>query len=386
MNKGNKQQNICEAIYCNTGIYEYNDNPCIEALPPIYSPEEVVLKLRRVPHYKDNELNLNRTLRIHIVGRLLNSFYQPLNHHIQLESKISFMIRHGYIARNPNNASYYAQLQNGYERVVTGDLDSFVFKNIGTTASSLSLLGYSGTGKSKTVEQIMSMYPQAIHHPQYNVVQVPFVKIECPIDGDLNELCFSFFNKLDDILGSNYYVTYGRRKAGTKRLLASMSQLANLHAVGVLIIDEIQNLSESRSGGAAKMHNFFVSLVNTIGVPVIQIGTQKAIDTYQKTFSAARRITGFGSLTWTRLPNDSNWAKLVKSLWKYQWLTSAEPIDEDLIQTLYKLCQGVIDLTIKLFVLSQVRAIFTRTEKLTPKLLELVYKEEFTRLHKAIAA
>ena len=71
----------------------------------------------------------------------------------------------------------------------------------------------------------------------------------------------SFFNEVDKILGTHYSRSHGRKKLGTKRLLASMCQLANLHTLGVLIIDEVQNLNEARSGGAEKMHNFFVSLV-----------------------------------------------------------------------------------------------------------------------------
>lgn len=47
-----------------------------------------------------------------------------------------------------------------------------------------------------------------------------------------------------------------------------MSQLANAHALGLLAIDEIQHLSRSKSGGSQEMLNFFVTMVNTIGVPL----------------------------------------------------------------------------------------------------------------------
>ncbi|MBN0802868.1 TniB family NTP-binding protein, partial [Pseudomonas aeruginosa] len=117
---------------------------------------------------------------------------------------------------------------------------------------------------------------------------------------------------------------------GTKRLLASMCQVANLHALGVLIIDEVQNLNEARSGGAEKMHNFFVSLVNTIGVPIIQVGTHRASKFFQRTFRAARRVSGLGSIRWDRLPRDEHWKRLLKRLWKYQWLRNAAPLDDEL--------------------------------------------------------
>ena len=38
------------------------------------------------------------------------------------------------------------------------------------------------------------------------------------------------------------------------------------YLVGILVIDEIQHLSEAKGGGSDKMLNFFVTLVNTIGL------------------------------------------------------------------------------------------------------------------------
>ena len=55
-----------------------------------------------------------------------------------------------------------------------------------------------------------------------------------------------------------------------------MRQISNHHAIGLLVIDEIQHLSVNKSGGAEKMLNFFVTLVNTVGLPVVMVGTPKA--------------------------------------------------------------------------------------------------------------
>jgi len=45
--------------------------------------------------------------------------------------------------------------------------------------------------------------------------------------------------------------------------MVKMSTLAHTHGLGLLIIDEIQHLSQAKSGGSEKMLNFFVTLVNT---------------------------------------------------------------------------------------------------------------------------
>ncbi|MES1993603.1 MAG: ATP-binding protein [Pseudomonadota bacterium] len=374
------------ARYQDQQLPEFQENPLISTLPPIPDMQEVVDRLQQFPNFEPKEALLNGRLRAHAIARLLHSFFQPLSHHLELESKISLMIRQGYIGRNPASGAWYAHLQNGYRRVEEEDLDAGVYQSVSSTASSLSLFGCSGCGKTRTLERILGMYPQALHHPDYNITQLVYLKIDCPIDGDLDELCLGFFNEVDKILGTHYSRSHGRKKLGTKRLLASMCQVANLHALGVLIIDEVQNLNEARSGGAEKMHNFFVSLVNTIGVPIIQVGTHRASKFFQRTFRAARRVSGLGSIRWDRLPRDEQWKSLLKRLWNYQWLRNEVPLDDELESTMYDLTQGVMDIVIKLFALAQIRAIVTGVECIKPLLLRKVFEDEFKPVHPMLAA
>lgn len=377
MSDNNFTGRIPTAVYNENPLEEYANNPLISALPPIYNAQEAASLLRNTPKFSEVEKYLDGHIRVHAIARLLHSFFQPLKHHLQLEQKLSLIVRQGYIGRNPSTGDFYSHLQNGYERIIKGDLNAKVFDNVKSTATSLSLFGCSGCGKSRTLERITNTYPQAIFHPDYNVTQVTYLKLECPIDGDLDELCISFFNEIDKVLHSRYSQSHGKKKIGSKRLLANMCQIANLHALGVLLIDEIQNLSEARSGGAEKMHNFFVTLANSIGVPVIQVGTHKARKFFQRTLRTARRVTGFGSLLWDRVPHDRQWSSLLKQLWKYQWLQRAEPLNPQLEDTMYDLTQGVMDFVVKLFVLAQARAIVTGAERITSQLLIQVFEEEF---------
>lgn len=386
MTDGIRQGGIPQASYQAQQLPEYDGNPLIRALPPIPSFKEVVVQLQALPAFDLKESFLDGRVRAHAIARLLHGFFQPLNHHLELEAKISLMIRQGYIGRNPANGAWYSHLQNGYRRVEEEDLDAAVYQDISSTASSLSLFGCSGCGKTRTLERILGMYPQALHHAEYNITQLVYLKVDCPIDGDLDELCLSFFNQVDKVLGTRYSLSHGRKKLGTKRLLASMCQVANLHALGVLIIDEVQNLNEAKSGGAEKMHNFFVSLVNTIGVPIIQVGTHRASKFFQRTFRAARRISGLGSIRWDRLPKDEHWTKLLNRLWKYQWLRDAKPLDEALDATMYELTQGVMDIVVKLFALAQIRAIVAGVEYISPPLLRKVFEDEFKPVHPMLAA
>ena len=54
----------------------------------------------------------------------------------------------------------------------------------------------------------------------------------------------------DAVLHTDYERKYALKRHSVETLMALMSQIANVHAIGVLVIDEIQHLSMSRSGRA----------------------------------------------------------------------------------------------------------------------------------------
>ena len=83
-----------------------------------------------------------------------------------------------------------------------------------------------------------------------------------------------FFRAIDKIIGSNYEKSMGMKRHGVETMLALMAQTANMFALGRIVIDEIQHLS-AKSGGSEKMLNFFVTMTNTIGIPVLFVGTPK---------------------------------------------------------------------------------------------------------------
>jgi len=335
---------------------------------------------------QEEEKRLPNAVRLHAVARLLHDFFQPLSVHIALESKISLLMRTGYLGRNPKSGSFYEHLQSGYERLVKGDLNAFSFGKIQSTAQSLAFIGCSGCGKTTALERILETYPTAVFHPEYNITQLPYLKLDCPHDGTLKSLCFSFFQAIDNAIDTDYVKRYGSRRLSLDVMLARMAQLANFHAIGVLVIDEIQHLKEAKSGGIERMLNFFVTLINTIGVPVIMVGTPWARRFFENDLRSARRATGMGSLMWDRMPKDNQWDGFVRRLLSFQWLRG-EPLAVAAINDkLYDLTQGVIDITVKLFALAQHRAIVTGVEQVTLGLLEQVYSDEFIPVHPMISA
>lgn len=120
-------------------------------------------------------------------------------------------------------------------------------------------------------------------------------------------------------MGTNYFHLYSRARNTIDTMLVVMAQIVSLHQIGALVIDEIQHLSQAKGGGSEKMLNFFVTLVNTIGIPVILIGTTKAMSVLQSEFRQARRGSGQGDLLWDRMKNDASWRVFLKSMRRFQW-------------------------------------------------------------------
>ena len=125
--------------------------------------------------------------------------------------------------------------------------------------------------------------------------------------------------------------------------------------------------------------SFLTSLVNVVNVPILMVGTMKALPMMTSCFRTARRGEGAGSIVFAPLPFDEEWATFVRSLFKFQWTTQTTTLTEELSMALWEQSQGIIDIALKLFVLSQMRAIRLglrgKPEVITTGLIATVAKE-----------
>ncbi|MDU5107632.1 ATP-binding protein [Clostridium sp.] len=376
-----------EAIYKEQVIEEYKNNPLIEALPELKSTEQVISSLANYPYFHKKEVNLEKHIRIHIIQRIFN-FFQPLPRHLELEQALARLIRQGYISKNPLKKEYIESLNEGYKEIKYGERANYRFN---ATASSITLVGVSGIGKSTIVDKILNEYDQVLVHKKYkekNICfkQVVYLKIDCPFDGSLKSLCLDFFKNVDELIGSNYFNKYFNSRLSANAMLPIIKQISININLGVLVVDEIQHLSTARSGGAEKMLNFFVTLINTVSVPVVLIGTPKALPLFQNEFRQARRSSGQGNFLWDRLSKNEEFTLLIEGLWDYQWLKYTKELTTNIIDTLYEESQGIIDIVIKLFFMAQVKAISTNKEYIDSKIIKKVSEENFKILKPMLSA
>jgi hypothetical protein len=372
-----------KARYHHSDIADYEGNPLIEALPPVFSFEDWFTFLENPARISKEEQSREAHLRSHFILRL-QRFYQPLPKHLDLAMRIDQILRQGYVGRNPVTADRGEILQELYDSGQQGHKDHCVYTDYQPILS-ISLIGASGMGKSTTTEHILSRYPQVLYHEEYALHQIVWMKLDCPPDGSIKQLALDFIQELDRLLGTEFSKGMSSRK-GTDELLHHVKSLAATYSLGLLVIDEIQNLSVKKSGGREAMMNFFQELCNTLRVPILLMGTMKAMKILQLDFRQARRNAAVGSFIWDPMKMDENWRFLLESIWEYQWLREPIPLTDEMVDFLYQETQGVVAVLSSLFILAQFRALRSNQEQLTEDLFKRTLDKDLSPIKPMLSA
>jgi ABC-type oligopeptide transport system ATPase subunit len=387
---------ITEPEYKQQELEEYENNPFIECLPPLFETDDVIERFTFYPVITEEDRYKKANVRYHMIKRLKN-FIQPLETHFSIEQDLSTMILRGYLARNPNSKEFLQRLQlinNVKNEKATSQLDSLdqISESIRSTADSLSIIGISGIGKTTAIERLLLMYPQVVHHTEYRNrpltrAQIVWLKIDCSFDGSLKTLCKLFFKAIDDVLGTTrYFQKFGNNRNSTATMMIHMTYLASVYAIGVLIIYEMQHLMIKAKHSPDEMLNFFVTLVNTIGVPIVSIGTFKALQVLKKDFRQARRSGSEGNYIWDRMKKNDEWDFFLDTMWDFQWLKQKTALNEELNTVMYEESQGITAIAVNLYILAQGRALNTETEILNVALIRKTAREDLHMIQPMIKA
>ena len=359
-----------EACYNAEGLpMEYVGNPFIETLPGIISHREVKDKLEIPPPFLPDERAFANETRVHCIARLFWRFFRPMMQHIRIWDYISICIRQGYIRRNPLDISSAKRANELYAAAMERREPTVDAKYIPNTVG-FAIIGVSGVGKSTAVSSILNQYPQVIQHNHYkgrvlDRKQIVWMKLDCSHSGSERGLCLNFLQEVDRLTGTNYFAAYEKR-ATVDTLLTEMTRVASAYSLGILLVDEIQHLANSRRD-SQKLLNFFVTLENQIGVPVVLMGTPGALPLLQGDFRSARRCCAHGDIFWNPLQWDetirnSEWELFLKEMWKYQWIRKPVDLSVDFVRAMYEETQGIEALAVVLFILLQEEAIRNGTE------------------------
>ena len=351
-------------VYTPGALPEYKGNPLIEALPPIRSDEEVLRGLFRLPELDPDERTLNNVLRKKCIDRL-DQIVCPTPSYLAFHRIVEDSLLSAYQSKNPFSATpaYWLHYLDNQDCGIHPSSGPFRSR-----ARVATVIGESGVGKSTMIKSVLRQYPQVIQHKAYQGANLPltqlvYLYVECPSSASIRALCKAILKGIDDVLGTSYADV--PRQHSIAAYEDDVEQAIRNTFLGVIVIDEFQNVSVQRGGGLKSLVAFLLRLVNASGVPFVSSGTPDILDVVGKSLRMSRRFESGGVVSVRQLDKDL-WQLFVERLWEYQWTRNITPLRKDLSDELYRQSRGIHDFAVRTFAQTQKDAIDSGSETLTP--------------------
>lgn len=365
-----------EAVYVKSDNPDHEGNPVIEALPRLNNIKDYFRYCATNSiHTREEAIEKPYHIRRDYLNQLQRDFVLPNYGIWDVYQMIVNALFTSYSSRNPIK-------ENTTEKVIKDYRDLLQIRDLTTkvaVSNSCSLFGISGIGKTTAVNLATSTFPKAILHKNLdceNFIQIPIVKVECPKDGSIKDLCRFFFIELDKILGdSTYEEDYCKKKDSESDRVNALSKLVLKHHIGIIIVDEIQHLDAQKSGGEKRMLRFFLNLDNTLGIPIMLVGTRDGIAIFKDDDKLIRRFTASGFLEWNPKPEDGEWKRFIQRLFIYQYTNEKADENIDWPRLFYHYSQGIYSRAFQIFKIAHHLAFDYNKEKITVSLINQVIKE-----------
>lgn len=338
-------------------------------LPPILSGTELLSALQVLPTYTPDIKKQDTATRLIALSDLYH-LYVPSQMSVEIYSKLylallrSLQKKHTTLATQQQNQNFRAIKQQEYTGIIGG-------------ADCFTIIGCSGIGKSTAISRAIAVITQnriiETQNPYSKIV--PCLIVQCPFDCSVKGLLLEILRKVDELLDSKYYATAVRARATTDMLIGSVSQVA-LNHIGLLIVDEIQNVVNSKHGKS--LVGMLTQLINSSGISICMVGTPESAVFFEQAMQLARRSLGvqYSNMEYNRYFRDFCYA-----LFSYQYVQKDSELTDAMTEWLYQHSAGIISIVVSLVHDAQEIAILTGSETLDLRTLSEAYKQRISLLH-----
>ena len=354
-----------------------NSNEIIKQLPEMLSGQELTNKMNMLPEYDKNiQEHGSITERLIKLSDLYN-IYIPSQMSVEIYNKLylgiirSLQKKDEKLTVKQYNATYKT-IQNIKNK--TGNQN---YNGIMGGADSFTIIGASGIGKSSTISRALNLiganYIIEIEKPYTKIL--PCLTVQCPFDSSVKGLLVEILRKVDEQLGSTYFksATIGNRTT-TDMLIGSVSQIC-LNHIGMLVVDEIQNVVNSKNG--KNLVGSLTQIINNSGISICMVGTPESERFFEQAMQLARRSIG---LKYKELDYDSQFKNICSILFSYQYTKKYSEISDQIIELLYQYSGGNISIIISLIHDAQEISLTNGREILDLRSLEEAYKKRLSML------
>lgn len=344
----------------------------MEKFPKMLSGDELKAELRVFPTYKEELRDSDKAKRLLALSNIYK-IYIPSEMSVEIYHKLymsvfmSLQKKGSLNAVRQYNENFKGMQKKKYRGVIGGSY-------------SFTIIGSSGIGKSSSVERAIDVM-QAVNIIE---IQEPYTKItpcilvQCPFDCSSKGLLLEILRLVDERLETNYYKASQRAAVTTDILIGTVSQVA-LNHIGLLIIDEIQNVVWHKGGKA--LLAMLTQLINCSGISICMVGTPESTVFFESAMQLARRSLG---LYYSEMKYDDYFREFCTSAFSFQYVQKHSEISDAIIEWLYEHSAGIISNVITLIYLAQESAILNGKEVLNLETLQDAYDRRMTMLHQYI--
>lgn len=364
--------NDVNAVYTNA----LTGNPLLDALPGRLTLSELYEKVSYIPTLPDNYKTMPPNDR-YLLAEKLTMMYMPLDYTAIIYNLIYSGIRSAYQGKTPKGI---IKRTNECGQCIFYKTPNRLSDSI-TQAECFSVLGESGMGKTQTITRILKLFPQVIHHTEYDGQpfehdQIVYIKIESPANNSPRGACLQILAAVDELLGTDLCLEERKKSSNVDMLITRIAQTCIRYSIGCIVIDEIQNILSTRSNyiqtTGGRMVNFLVELANKTGVCLAFIGTPIVSKVFDSEPHLLRRTRGPRIPT---LEKSTAFEKLLEIMWNNIPVLNPVPLDAGTIDLVYKITGGVIAKMQKEILLTTQNAIYFEKETVTRELLKKIAKQ-----------
>lgn len=342
----------------------------LKLIPPMLTGAELNKALAVNPDYDPAIRHASAAERLVALNTLYEVYY-PFSMSSTIYSKMylsmirSLQKKTGKLAVQQRNANHFGKGQS-YFGICNSD--------------SYTLTGASGVGKSTAISRALELCRGnsiiTLQSPYCKIL--PVLVVQCPWDSSIKGLFLSILKAIDEALDTTYYPNAAKTRVTTDLLIGMVSN-ALLNGVGLLVVDEIQNVVNSRNGTA--LIGSLIQLINSSGVSICMVGTPECIPFFEQDYKLARRSLGIHI---GEIPFDADFAGFCATLYQYKYVSGDMILTDGIIQWLYDHSGGVTANVVSLIHDAQEIAILDGRETVTLETLNQAYSQRLGLLHSHI--
>ena len=341
----------------------------IHILPTMKSGDDLLSSMEVLPEYDESIRSNEAPVRLMALSDLYR-IYVPSQMSLEIYSKMylsllrSLQKKGTKMAVQQKNQNHKAVIQQEYSGIMGGS-DSFT------------IIGASGIGKSSAISRAITLITEnrviEVENPYTKII--PCICVQCPFDSSVKGLLLEILRKVDEMIDSKYYQNALRARTTTDMLIGSVSQVA-LNHIGLLVVDEIQNVCNSKNGKS--LVGMLTQLINNSGISICMVGTPESAVFFEQAIQLARRSLG---LRYDVMEYGTDFRRFCEIVFSYQYVKQRTEITDGIMEWLYEHTSGNISVVVSLIHDAQEIAILNGKEVLNLESLNEAYQQRLSMLH-----